>query len=60
MRSIHKVAKSLARKQLNGKDIRSKVLSECYHNSWNVDRMRKLIVDYYFIEEYKRKNPCEY
>jgi hypothetical protein len=53
MRSIHKVAKSLARKQLNGKDIRSKVLSECEHNSFDIDSMRKLIVEYYEIERGK-------
>lgn len=59
MRSIHKVCRNLARKQLNGKDIRSKIASEAEHNSWNIDRMRKLISEYYMIEQYKRKNPWE-
>lgn len=55
MRSIHKVSKNLARKQLNGKDIRSKIDSECEHNGWKLERMRKLIKEYYQIEEMKRK-----
>lgn len=55
MRSIHKVARNLARKQLNGKDIRSKIASESEHNGWDINRMRKLIKEYYQIEEMKRK-----
>ena len=55
MRSIHKVCRNLARKQLNGKDIRSKIASECLHNGWKLERMRKLIKEYYQIEEGKRK-----
>jgi len=55
MRSIHKVARNLARKQLNGKDIRSKITSECEHEGWEINRMRKLVTEYYQIEEGKLK-----
>ncbi|PGL88551.1 hypothetical protein CN926_00675 [Bacillus thuringiensis] len=54
VRSIHKVSRELARKQLAGRDIRSKLKSECLYNSWPEDRMRKLIKEYYEIELYKR------
>ncbi|WDS60639.1 hypothetical protein BC7_00042 [Bacillus phage BC-7] len=51
MRSIHKVCRNLARKQLNNKDIRSKILSECKHNGFKISQMKKLIKDYVEIEE---------
>jgi len=54
-RSIHKVARNLARKQLNGKDIRSKIASECKHNSFNKSQMDELIKEYIQIEEEKLK-----
>lgn len=55
MRSIHKVARNLASKQLNGKDIRTKIESECIYNGWNKNRMLKLIKEYYEIEMGKLK-----
>jgi len=54
-RSIYKVARNLARKQLNGKDIRSKIASECKHNSFNKSQMDELIKEYIQIEEEKLK-----
>ena len=54
MRSIHKVARNLARKQLNGKDIRSKIASESEYSNWEVNRMRKLVKEYYEIEVNKQ------
>lgn len=54
-RSIHKVCRNLARKQLNGKDIRSKIASESEHNGWDINRMRKLVKEYYEIEMGKLK-----
>ncbi|WDS60588.1 hypothetical protein BC6_00073 [Bacillus phage BC-6] len=60
MRSIHKVCRNLARKQLNGKDIRSKIASESEFNGWDINRMRKLVKEYYEIEQNKLKwNPWE-
>lgn len=55
MRSIHKVARNLARRQINGKDIRAKIASECEYNGWGLNRMRKLVTEYYKIEEGKLK-----
>lgn len=55
VRSIHKVSRELARKQLAGRDIRSKLLSECKYNCWPEERMRKLIREYYEIELHKRR-----
>lgn len=52
-RSIHKVSRELARRQFAGRDIRSKLKSECLYNCWSEDRMRKLVREYYEIELHK-------
>lgn len=52
-RSINKVAKRLALKQLDGKDINKKLKSECYYNDWPEQKMRRLIKDHYEMERYK-------
>ncbi|CKG64800.1 Uncharacterised protein [Streptococcus pneumoniae] len=53
-RSINKVAKRLALKQLVGKDIRSKIKSEAEFNSWGEGKLKRLITIYVQIEEGKR------
>jgi len=53
-RSMNKVAKRLAIKQLNGKDIRSKVSSEAEFNDWSEDKLKRLITIHYQMEEGKR------
>lgn len=53
-RSINKVAKHLALKQLAGKDIRSKVSSEAHHNNWSESKLKRLIAIHYAMDEGKR------
>ncbi|EOQ01006.1 hypothetical protein [Bacillus cereus] len=53
-RSINKVAKRLALKQLAGKDIRSKIKSEAEFNSWGEGKLKRLITIHVQIEEGKR------
>lgn len=54
MRSMNKVAKRLAIKQLNGKDIRSKVSSEAEFNGWSEGKLKRLITIHVQMEEGKR------
>lgn len=54
VRSINKVAKQLAIKQLNGKDIRSKIESEAKYNNWSASKLKRLIVIHYQMESGKR------
>jgi len=53
-RSINKVAKRLALKQLAGKDVRSKIKSEAEFNSWGEGKLKRLITIHYQIEKGKR------
>lgn len=53
-RSINKVARRLATKQLQGKDIRSKISSEALHEGWSEAKLKKLIAIHYAMEEGKR------
>lgn len=53
-RSINKVAKRLALKQLAGKDIRSKISSEAHHNNWSESKLKRLITIHVQMEEGKR------
>lgn len=53
-RSMNKVARRLALKQLAGKDIRSKVSSECKHEGWSEAKLKRLIAIHYAMEEGKR------
>lgn len=53
-RSINKVARRLALKQLAGKDIRSKVSSECNHEGWSEAKLKRLITIHYQIEQGNR------
>ena len=53
-RSIGKIAKNLARKQLNGKDIRSKIASECEYNGWSESKMKRLVKEEIQMMEGKR------
>lgn len=53
-RSLNKVAKRLALKRLAGKDIRSKISSEAYHNGWSEGKLKRLITIHYQMEEGKR------
>ncbi len=54
MRSMNKVAKRLAIKQLQGKDIRSKVSSEALHEGWSEAKLKRLISMHYAMEDGKR------
>jgi len=54
MRTIGKVAKFLARKQLAGKDIRSKIDSECYYSGFNRSHLMRLIKEEIQIMEGKQ------
>lgn len=54
MRSMNKVARQLAIKQLNGKDIRSKIESEAKFNNWPVAKLKRLIAIHYQMECGKR------
>lgn len=54
MRSMNKVAKRLAIKQLQGKDIRSKISSEAKFNSWSETKLKRLITIHYAMEDGKR------
>ncbi|WP_176524288.1 hypothetical protein [Bacillus cereus] len=54
MRSINKVARRLALKQLAGKDIRSKISSEAHYNGWSEGKLKRLITIHYQMEEGKR------
>lgn len=53
-RSMNKVAKRLALKQLNGKNIRSKISSEAEFNGWSEGKLKRLITIHYAMEEGKR------
>lgn len=53
-RSMNKVAKRLALKQLAGKDIRSKVSSEAAHEGWSESKLKRLITIHVQMEEGKR------
>lgn len=53
-RSMNKVAKRLALKQLAGKDIRSKVSSEAAHEGWSESKLKRLITIHIQMEEGKR------
>lgn len=54
MRSMNKVAKRLAIKQLNGKDIRSKVSSEAEFNDWSESKLKRLITIHVQMEQGRR------
>lgn len=53
-RSMNKVAKRLAIKQLQSKDIRSKVSSEALHEGWSEAKLKRLIAIHCAMEEGKR------
>ncbi|WP_176544029.1 hypothetical protein [Bacillus toyonensis] len=53
-RSINKVAKRLALKQLAGKDVRSKIKSEAEYNQWPEGKLKRLITIHVQMEEGKR------
>lgn len=55
VRSINKTAKRLALKQLAGKDIRSKIASECKHEGWSESKLKRLITIHVQMEEGKRR-----
>ncbi|MCU5408009.1 hypothetical protein OCA16_26060 [Bacillus cereus] len=54
VRSINKTARRLALKQLAGKDIRSKIASECKHEGWSESKLKRLITIHVQMEEGKR------
>lgn len=53
-RSMNKVARRLAIKQLQGKDIRSKISSEALHEGWSEAKLKRLITIHYAMEDGKR------
>ena len=54
VRSIGKVARNLARRQLAGKDIRSKIASECKYNGWSESKLKRLVKEEIQMIEGKR------